>query len=159
MMKISPPNLNRFNTLLVAVLAVVTAMAAVIGSLAAMSPSVDAAPRTEARASQLVPVPVQERAKAGVTFELRRDAAIYAASGATEVGDYLAGLLRPATGFGLPVRPAGGDQRAASGILLLLGGADARVGAQGYELDVTGRSVTIRAAEPAGLFAGVQTLR
>ena len=34
-----------------------------------------------------------------------------------------------------------------------------RLGDEGYELEVTVRSVTIRAAKPAGLFYGIQTLR
>src|SRR5690606_18507504 len=33
------------------------------------------------------------------------------------------------------------------------------LGSEGYRLDVTDRGVTIRANEPAGLFAGTQTLR
>jgi hexosaminidase len=142
---------------------VATVMVALVGSLAS-APSVDAAELVAAQSSQLVPVPVAERAKRGVTFELRPDTVIYTAAGsagAREAGDYLATVLRPATGFALPVRQAGASQQGggAAGVSLLLDGADARTGPQGYELDVTSRAVTIRAAEPAGLFAGVQTLR
>ena len=45
------------------------------------------------------------------------------------------------------------------GISLLLSGAPASVGAQGYQLDITATSITVRANQPAGLFNGVQTLR
>jgi hexosaminidase len=73
------------------------------------------------------------------------------------VGDYLAAFLRRPTGYPLPVTPAGAG--APSGIALLLSGAPASVGAEGYQLDVTGTAVVIRARQPAGLFAAVQTLR
>ncbi|MEC4018082.1 beta-N-acetylhexosaminidase [Streptomyces sp. H27-D2] len=70
------------------------------------------------------------------------------------VGDYLAGLLRPATGYDLPVTTRAGDD----GILLKLGGQRA-LGAEGYQLAVRRGSVSITANKPAGLFHGVQTLR
>jgi hexosaminidase len=58
----------------------------------------------------------------------------------------------------LPVieAPAGAHVK---GISLLLEGADPGVGDQGYQLDVTSKTVVVRANSPAGLFAGVQTLR
>jgi hexosaminidase len=51
------------------------------------------------------------------------------------------------------------DRPVESGILLVLGGADPRVGDSGYQLDVGGQAVTARANTPSGLFAAVQTLR
>ncbi|WUE13242.1 glycoside hydrolase family 20 zincin-like fold domain-containing protein [Nonomuraea sp. NBC_00507] len=42
---------------------------------------------------------------------------------------------------------------------LLLGGADASMGSQGYQLDVTSGAVVIPAQTTIGLFNGVQTLR
>ncbi|MET9252305.1 beta-N-acetylhexosaminidase [Streptomyces sp. NPDC003717] len=67
-------------------------------------------------------------------------------------GDQLAALLRPATGYRLPVTTHG-----AAGIRLRL--AKGPYGAEGYRLDSGRRGVTITANEPAGLFHGVQTLR
>ncbi|MFF5492134.1 beta-N-acetylhexosaminidase [Streptomyces aquilus] len=68
------------------------------------------------------------------------------------VGEYLAGVLRPSTGYRLPVRAGrGGD------IQLRL--AKGPFGAEGYRLDSGAKGVTITAARPAGLFHGVQTLR
>jgi hexosaminidase len=80
---------------------------------------------------------------------------IYADRAAADVAGYLAGLLRPATGYPLPVREAHGGAR--SGITLEV--RDVGEGDQGYRLDVTRDGITLRAGTAAGLFAGVQTLR
>jgi hexosaminidase len=71
---------------------------------------------------------------------------------ARRIGEYLAGILRPSTGYPLPVTAHG-----ASGIRLVLDKGPH--GAEGYRLESTPRAVTISAATPAGLFHGVQTLR
>jgi hexosaminidase len=111
-------------------------------------------------AAQIVPEPVLVQPASGVSYPITSGTVIGTQPGsaaAAQIGDYLAGLLRPSTGYALPVQSATGSGSA--GISLLLSGAPASVGAQGYELDVTGSGVTIRAQQPAGLFAGVQTLR
>jgi hexosaminidase len=71
---------------------------------------------------------------------------------ARRVAEYLAAVLRPSTGYRLPVSDHG-----AGGIRLRL--AKGHFGAEGYRLDSGRKGVTITAAEPAGLFHGVQTLR
>ncbi|MEV8632354.1 family 20 glycosylhydrolase [Streptosporangium sp. NPDC051023] len=71
----------------------------------------------------------------------------------------LAGILRPSTGYALPVADAGAGSGGDGGVSLLLTGADPVVGSQGYQLDVTGNAVVIRARTATGLFNGVQTLR
>ncbi|MFE6662887.1 beta-N-acetylhexosaminidase [Streptomyces sp. NPDC057697] len=73
---------------------------------------------------------------------------------ARKVGDYLAGVLRPSTGYPLPVTGDGGD-----GIRLRVDARDGELGAEGYRLKSGRGSVTITARGPAGLFHGVQTLR
>ncbi|WP_344292038.1 beta-N-acetylhexosaminidase, partial [Streptomyces synnematoformans] len=67
---------------------------------------------------------------------------------------YLAAVLRPATGFELPVDSRSGDVE-----LRLRPGLKKAVGPEGYELTSGGDGVVISAARPAGLFHGVQTLR
>ncbi|MEU9476751.1 beta-N-acetylhexosaminidase [Streptomyces sp. NPDC048191] len=69
------------------------------------------------------------------------------------IGTYLTGILRPSTGYPLPVTtgPAG------RGIQLHLEQGD--FGAEGYRLHSDPAGVTITASAPAGLFHGVQTLR
>ncbi|MEU6220054.1 beta-N-acetylhexosaminidase [Streptomyces sp. NPDC047022] len=69
-----------------------------------------------------------------------------------QVGEYLANVLRPSTGYPLPVTTQG-----TGGIRLHL--ADGPFGNEGYRLDSGAGGVTITALKPAGLFHGVQTLR
>ncbi|MET7753904.1 beta-N-acetylhexosaminidase [Streptomyces sp. NPDC005389] len=73
-----------------------------------------------------------------------------------DLGRYLAGLLRPATGFPLPVVD---EAAAGGGIRLRLSPGDTELGAEGYRLHSAPDGVTLTAREPAGLFRGVQTLR
>ncbi|MCX5226375.1 beta-N-acetylhexosaminidase [Streptomyces sp. NPDC006553] len=73
-----------------------------------------------------------------------------------DLGRYLAGLLRPATGFPLPVVD---DPAAGGGIRLRLSPEDTELGAEGYRLRSAPDGVVLTAREPAGLFRGVQTLR
>ncbi|MFF5672374.1 beta-N-acetylhexosaminidase [Streptomyces hygroscopicus] len=115
---------------------------------------------------RVVPAPASVRPAAG-SYAIRPDTRIRVsgtdgsarpARPARRVGDYLAKLLRPSTGYRLPVTTrSGGD-----GIRLRLmpDGAGARkLGAEGYRLEVTSRAITLSARGSAGLFHGVQTLR
>lgn len=107
----------------------------------------------------VIPAPVEVRPDPGTAFRLAPSTLIRTQPGSAEarqVGEYLAGVLRPATGYPMPVVPAQGSPK---GISLLLGDAGDRLGGEGYRMDVTARGVAIRANAPAGLFAGVQTLR
>lgn len=74
---------------------------------------------------------------------------------AQDVAGYLAGVLRPSTGYRLPVTGAAGDD----GIRLVLSDGERELGAEGYRLESSERAVTITARKAAGLFHGVQTLR
>jgi hexosaminidase len=109
-------------------------------------------------ADRVIPKPVQASSTGGQPFELGRGSEIVARGNARAVGEYLAGLLRPATGFDLPVtsgKPQRGD------VVLDLGPGKGPAGhtAEGYKLTTERRQATIAADTPAGLFNGVQTLR
>ncbi|MFC3502944.1 beta-N-acetylhexosaminidase [Micromonospora krabiensis] len=125
---------------------------------AAPAAATPAAPQRQL--ADVIPAPVETRPDARGTFTLRPHTVIRTAPGsaaAWRVGRQLAETLRPATGYPLPVLPV--HSTPLPEIALLIGGADARVGQEGYQLDVTRQRVTIRARTEAGLFAGVQTLR
>ncbi|MFI7596693.1 beta-N-acetylhexosaminidase [Actinoplanes sp. NPDC049681] len=109
--------------------------------------------------SSVIPVPVQVTPAAGTTFQLGPLTVIRTQPGsraARAVGEQLARDLRPATGYRLPVLPVA--PRRLPVVSLLLGADDRRLGSEGYRLTVDARRVTIRANEPAGLYAGTRTL-
>src|SRR4051812_1032909 len=116
------------------------------------SPSPSGSPLPAGYAA-LVPAPVSASPAPGVSYSITSSTSI--STDSAPVGEYLATLLRRSTGYPVVVQPAG----TGGGISLLLSGAPASVGPEGYTLDVTGTGVTIRALQPAGLFEGVQTLR
>src|SRR5439155_25084357 len=115
-----------------------------------------AATKADAATSSLpnvvVPAPVSESAN-GATFTLTSTATI--STDVADVCDYLAGVVRASTGYPMPVSVGSGGTGT---IALLLSGAPASVGAQGYQLTITDTNVAVRANQAAGLFAGVQTL-
>jgi hexosaminidase len=110
--------------------------------------------------ASIIPRPVAATQGRG-TFILEPSAAIRVGPSRPEarrVAEYLAGLLRPATGYPLPVlaappRPAPGD------VSLTTAPGLRSLGAEGYRLRITSRGVTLSAFRPEGLFRGVQTLR
>ncbi|MFL5550942.1 MAG: family 20 glycosylhydrolase, partial [Gemmatimonadaceae bacterium] len=75
---------------------------------------------------------------------------------ARDAAEELAAVLRPSTGYPVPVAQRAG-QPAAQSIQLRTVDDDLR--AEGYRLDVTSGTVQIKANDAAGLFYGVQTLR
>src|SRR3954470_6742138 len=132
------------------------AVAAIPASPAAAHPGTAPVPAL----SSVIPAPVEVRPVIGADFRLGPLTVIRTQPGspaARAIGDQLARALRPATGYPLPVLPAA--PRVLPTISLLLGAGAARLGTEGYRLHVDRTGVTIRANQPAGLFAGTQTLR
>jgi hexosaminidase len=112
-------------------------------------------PESQASAPALIPQPARMEIGTG-QFTLESQARVSVMPESKEgmaVGDYLAGHLRLATGFPLPVGGGTGGE-----INLKLDDAAKELGAEGYELAVTPQAVSIRALQPAGLFYGAVTL-
>ncbi|MEU2061793.1 beta-N-acetylhexosaminidase [Streptomyces sp. NPDC013455] len=133
----------------------------ILGSLlllaAAGAVTLGAAPEARAAApvplDRVIPAPASV-SPGGAPYRVTRATGIHV-DGSPEVrriGTYLAGLLRPATGYPLPVTERGG-----AGIRLRL--QDGDFGAEGYRLHSAADGVTLSARTPAGLFHAVQTLR
>ncbi|MGR3934305.1 beta-N-acetylhexosaminidase [Streptomyces sp. BRA346] len=148
-------------------------VAAGAGTAATASPPSAAASGAGAAAAAPVPldrvVPAPASVRPGKSpYTIRPTTPIRVEPGsraARSAGDYLAGVLRPATGYRLPVTARGGGD----GIRLRIvrdakrpgvkGTGAKGLGAEGYRLVVTRRAVTISARTSAGLFHGIQTLR
>jgi hexosaminidase len=108
----------------------------------------------------IIPRPVSVTAT-GDYFTLGERCEIHLQDDSDEVkriGQFLAGILRPATGFGLEVIQATEDPGSGN-IILSLSGADTRTGEEGYELTITEDRLTLVAGNPAGLYRGIQTIR
>ena len=107
-------------------------------------------------APNVIPLPTSLEAGSGA-FQIDRQTTIRILPGSDaldEIGEYLAGLLRPATGFAPPIATGEATNNA---IHLQI---DPTVEAEeGYLLSVTSQRINIKARTAAGAFYGVQTLR
>ncbi|WST42438.1 beta-N-acetylhexosaminidase [Streptomyces sp. NBC_01167] len=105
---------------------------------------------------QIVPAPASVR-PAGSPYTLTPLTRIRVdgSRDARRVGDYLAGLLRPSTGYALPVT----RDDLPGGIRLRLRASERSLGEEGYRLESARGGITLTARKPAGLFHAVQTLR
>ncbi|HEV7839525.1 MAG TPA: glycoside hydrolase family 20 zincin-like fold domain-containing protein, partial [Gemmatimonadaceae bacterium] len=113
-----------------------------------------ARPAPEAR---LIPAPESIERTNGAPFTIARTTTIVVDAGNQEVlaiGEALGQLLRPATGYALPVTPM-----SATGAIVLRLGGDPSLGDEGYAMTVSADSVRLVANRPAGLFRGIQTVR
>ncbi|TDB69564.1 beta-N-acetylhexosaminidase [Micromonospora sp. KC721] len=127
-------------------------------------------PPAPVRLDDVVPAPLSVVADPGADHTLAADAVIRVTpeAGARDVAEQLADLLRPATGYPLPVTDAapGGAE-----LTLTVAGADLGSGAptdsgagaghgdEGYRLEITTTGARLTADTATGLFHGVQTLR
>jgi hexosaminidase len=112
----------------------------------------------QALALSVLPQPVRLEPASGV-FVLTASTIIATDRATRDIGYTLADLVAPATGYRIAVRPLPAGAGATRGIAIRLDPTLARLGDEGYRLEVTPSRVTIRAFAPAGAFYAVQTLR
>jgi hexosaminidase len=108
----------------------------------------------------LIPRPVRLHRGEGA-FTVTRETKILIEPGSAAlqpVGRGLADKLAAATGYDVRVEPFEGEKTSGGTILLTTAGADQTLGPEGYQLTVAPDHVLVRAAKPAGVFYGVQTL-
>ncbi len=97
--------------------------------------------------------------RGGAPFALDSNTSVVAESADSStraIAEMLAMILRPATGFLVPVASSGGG---ATSVRLRLDATRTALGDEGYELTTGADGATIVAMRPAGLFYGAQTLR
>src|ERR1051326_4369349 len=130
-------------------------------ALAACTSTPPATAPTPVRAAvipRLVPLPTSLAATGGEPFVLTNTTSIVVDPGNAEVSrtaELLALVLRPSTGFPLPIASGA----SAAGAIVLRLSPNASLGAEGYQFTSSRDSVRITANAPAGLFHGIQTLR
>ena len=119
-------------------------------------------PARVASKPSVVPLPARMDWRTGA-FELTAKSALRvdsSAPGAREAAEALAGWLRPATGYALPVKPAGGwFADTSSDITFAAPEKNAGIKAEGYTLRADGQGAVIGAADAAGFFHAAQTVR
>lgn len=105
----------------------------------------------------VIPEPNQIEVTSG-EFPLTRNTRIILPDGSQNlqvVAEQLAARLRAVTGFPFEIVRTG--KRSGNAILLTVNGRNEALGNEGYELDITKKSVSIKGKTPAGVFYGVQT--
>ena len=105
----------------------------------------------------IIPLPVSITVKPGA-FTLSSSTQIVVDVPLSGLGRRLAAMLETPTGFDLTVR-TGAAPKTQHIALRLQPSLAASLTDEGYNLEVAERAITVRAATPAGVFYGIQTLR
>lgn len=117
---------------------------------------------SEALATEnLIPIPHTLIPKDGSVFKITSGTVIYlneATPALRGTGEYLAALLRPSTGFDIPVELIA-EETPKNGIYLKLSG-DAKIQhREGYMINIDKKLLALEATQPEGIFRAIQTLR
>lgn len=115
---------------------------------------------TDLSKESIIPQPVSVTPDGG-SFDLTDQTDIYIDGESAElkwIGQFLADKLNPATGLGIEVKMASATPGPGN-IFLSLNANNQELGPEGYQINITDKSITVLANNPAGLFYGVQTVR
>jgi len=119
-------------------------------------------PPTDLTQNSIIPKPVSVEAT-GRTFELSEDAIIFVQEGSEELwqlGEYLVGIINPATGFNISQKSFSGAPFGHNIFLTLVDTISPNcAGDEAYELTIDEKWIQISACHPSGIARGIQTLR
>ena len=104
----------------------------------------------------VIPQPAKIQQQSG-HFSLTSDTQISVHDKTAELGEQLQKMLSPATGYSLSISDQ--SKLTNNAIQLNLDSSLKELGDEGYRLSITPKNVTIKAAQKAGIFYGMQTLR
>ncbi|MHC4741184.1 MAG: beta-N-acetylhexosaminidase, partial [Planctomycetota bacterium] len=111
---------------------------------------------TAQSAISVIPAPVESRVAEG-QFSFSPATRVTASGAARVAADKLVAYLAPATGYRLEISEGRASRNAI--VLSIDGTLKKLLGDEGYKLEVSSKRIDISAAETAGLFYGIQTLR
>jgi len=106
----------------------------------------------------IIPNPQQVTESPG-WFELKPETVIRVPRALAEIGKHLQDYLVLETGFTLEIKDAEANNDSKNEIFLFTDGVRHDLGDEGYLLQAEADRISIRAAKPAGIFYGLQTLR
>jgi len=129
---------------------------ALICTLSWILPTMTISASFEAKEAGIIPRPVSAQYSVGF-FTITPATQVIAHDKAATEAQKLIDALAPAMGFRLKLITRSESQNQV--IRLELNSKLPEIGDEGYTLDVTEKSIVIRANRPAGLFYGIQTLR
>jgi len=130
----------------------------VITAMVCVYPAIGSTASNAAETSQIVPLPVSIVKRDG-HFVITPSTQVTAQNNIVAEGSKLINALEPAMGYRLKLLVEHLPNVEKSIQLRIESSLINPLGFEGYELEVTVRSIMIRAAKPAGLFYGIQTLR
>ena len=111
--------------------------------------------------TSLVPLPLSVN-YTGHVFEINYNTTLFYPENKPELkksAEFLAAILRPSTGYPVPVVACSRKPRGSAIFLTLNKKEDPVLGKEGYSLTISKKRVYISANKPAGIFHGIQTLR
>lgn len=132
----------------------------IFSGLLALISSCSTEPAVNITQKSLIPLPVSVTPADGA-FKLIKKTRIYVSAGSEELvdlGNDLAAILKPATGFPLEVIKTD-KERVSGNIFLTIESRDGELGEEGYEMVIAPKGIQLKANQPAGLFHAIQTLR
>jgi hexosaminidase len=105
----------------------------------------------------IIPLPAEIHPDSDL-FSISFDTSILYSEKAKGMADYLAGLLRPATGYPFSIEPLDHRENSENTIMLVID-SDLNLLSESYSLSIKSEKIELLSKTEAGIFYGLQTLR